>query len=169
MILLNSKVEKDFEPISRQYQQTKQLPHVTKVDLVSWGCNLGQSLSNHGPQVFYRRKIRGASRPGKQFNLVIDEEPLDNVCHVWSHIILLNYNCGQDLKTRIRPSWCCRQMRDSSVKTTTFYSASHILLSSHHWWWRRLWFCVKDRPSNGRLADRPLCCKRRRMVRSDTE
>ncbi|GFY08480.1 hypothetical protein TNCV_1358841 [Trichonephila clavipes] len=32
----------------------------------SWGCNLGQSLSNHGPHVFYRRKIRRASRPGKK-------------------------------------------------------------------------------------------------------
>ncbi|GFU92775.1 uncharacterized protein TNCV_3683221 [Trichonephila clavipes] len=52
----------------------------------SWGCNLGQSLSNHGPHVFYRRKIRRASRPGKQFNLVIDEESLDNVCHMWSCI-----------------------------------------------------------------------------------
>ncbi|GFX70775.1 hypothetical protein TNCV_1337371 [Trichonephila clavipes] len=54
-------------------------------------------------------------------------------------------------------------MRDSSVKTTSFHSATHILLSSHHWWWRRLWFCVKGRPCNGRLPDRPLCCKRRRM------
>ncbi|GFT12143.1 hypothetical protein TNCV_127811 [Trichonephila clavipes] len=26
---------------------------------------------------------------------------------------------------------------------------------------RSLWFCVKDRPSNGRFANRPLCCKRR--------
>ncbi|GFY11944.1 hypothetical protein TNCV_4974441 [Trichonephila clavipes] len=45
-------------------QQTKQLPHVAKVDLV-WqkGGNLGRSLSNHGPQVFYRRKIWRASRP----------------------------------------------------------------------------------------------------------
>ncbi|GFW19532.1 HTH_Tnp_Tc3_2 domain-containing protein [Trichonephila clavipes] len=54
-------------------------------------------------------------------------------------------------------------MRDSTVKTTSFHSAAHILLSSHHWWWKRLWFCVKGRPSNGRLADTPLCCKRRRM------
>ncbi|GFW01691.1 uncharacterized protein TNCV_4086061 [Trichonephila clavipes] len=65
-------------------RQTKQLRHDAKVDLV-WqlGCNLGQSLSNHGPHAFYRQKIRRASRPGKQFNLVIDEEPLDNACHVW--------------------------------------------------------------------------------------
>ncbi|GFW24126.1 hypothetical protein TNCV_4951701 [Trichonephila clavipes] len=49
-------------------QQTKQLPHVAKVDL-----------------------IRRASQPGKQFNLVIDEEPLDNACHVWSRIILSKY------------------------------------------------------------------------------
>ncbi|GFW44143.1 hypothetical protein TNCV_3855041 [Trichonephila clavipes] len=70
------------------------------------------------------------------------------------------------LQTRIRPSWCYRQMRDSSVKTTTsFHSAAHVLLSSHHWWRRRLWFCVKGRPSNGRLVVRPLCCKRRRIVR----
>ncbi|GFV40869.1 hypothetical protein TNCV_1637531 [Trichonephila clavipes] len=33
----------------------KQLPHVANVDLV-WqpGCNLSQSLSNHGSHVFYR-------------------------------------------------------------------------------------------------------------------
>ncbi|GFY29293.1 hypothetical protein TNCV_4724211 [Trichonephila clavipes] len=73
------------------------------------------------------------------------------------------------LQTRIRPSWCSRQMRDSSVKTTSFHSATHILLSLHHWRRRHLWFCVKGRPSNGRFADRPLCCKRRRMVRAETE
>ncbi|GFS55795.1 uncharacterized protein TNCV_4497741 [Trichonephila clavipes] len=61
----------------------------------SWGCNLGHSLSNHGPHVFYRRKIRRASRPGKQLNPVIDEESLDNACHVWSCIILLKYGSGQ--------------------------------------------------------------------------
>ncbi|GFW84177.1 uncharacterized protein TNCV_4878401 [Trichonephila clavipes] len=66
----------------------------------SWGCNPGQSLSNHGPHVFYRRKIRRTSRPGKQFNLAIDEEPLDNTCHVWSRIILLKYGRGQALKVR---------------------------------------------------------------------
>ncbi|GFX63385.1 uncharacterized protein TNCV_3619881 [Trichonephila clavipes] len=66
----------------------------------SWGYNLGQSLSNHGPHVFYRRKFRRASLPGKQSNLVIEEEPLDNACHVWSRIILLKYSCGQALKVR---------------------------------------------------------------------
>ncbi|GFV68346.1 hypothetical protein TNCV_575981 [Trichonephila clavipes] len=66
------------------------------------------------------------------------------------------------LQTRIRPSWCGKQMRDSSVKTTSFRYATHIHFSSHHWRRRRLWFCVMGRPSNGRLADRPLCCKRRR-------
>ncbi|GFT10462.1 uncharacterized protein TNCV_3191211 [Trichonephila clavipes] len=70
----------------------------------SWGCNLGQSLSNPGPHVFYLRKIRRASRPGKQFNLMIDEEPLDNACHVWSRIILLKYGCGQALKVR-KDNW----------------------------------------------------------------
>ncbi|GFU94825.1 hypothetical protein TNCV_4552771 [Trichonephila clavipes] len=73
------------------------------------------------------------------------------------------------LQTRIRQSWGGRQIRDSTVKTTSFHSATHILLSSHHWWRRCLWFCVKGRQSNGRLSDRPLCCKRRRMVRADTE
>ncbi|GFX54354.1 uncharacterized protein TNCV_3824531 [Trichonephila clavipes] len=61
---------------------------------------MGQSLSNQEPHVFYRGKIRRASRPGKQFNLVIDEEPLDNTCYVWSHIILLKYGCDQALKAR---------------------------------------------------------------------
>ncbi|GFW87133.1 uncharacterized protein TNCV_5124871 [Trichonephila clavipes] len=66
----------------------------------SWWSNLGQSLSNHGPHVFYRRKIRRANRPGKQFNLVIDEESLDNAYHVWSRIILLKYGYDQALKVR---------------------------------------------------------------------
>ncbi|GFV90169.1 uncharacterized protein TNCV_4378851 [Trichonephila clavipes] len=70
----------------------------------SWGCNLDQSLSNHGPQVFYRRKIRKASLPGKQFNLVIDEEPLDNACHVWLRFNLLKYGCGQALKVK-KDNW----------------------------------------------------------------
>ncbi|GFW66490.1 uncharacterized protein TNCV_3310091 [Trichonephila clavipes] len=70
----------------------------------SWGCNLGQSLSNHGPQVFYQRKIRRASRLGKQFKLMIDEKPLDNACHVWSRISLLKYGCGQALKVR-KDNW----------------------------------------------------------------
>ncbi|UYV63870.1 CTTNBP2NL [Cordylochernes scorpioides] len=56
-----------------EVQQAKQLPHVAKVDL-------------------------RASRPEKQFNLAIDEEPLDNACQVWSRIILLNYGYGQALK-----------------------------------------------------------------------
>ncbi|GFX15602.1 uncharacterized protein TNCV_2130901 [Trichonephila clavipes] len=64
---------------------------------------MGQSLSNHGPHVFYRRKIRRASWSEKQFNLVI-EEPLDNACHVWSRIILLKYGCGQALKVR-KDNW----------------------------------------------------------------
>ncbi|GFW52968.1 uncharacterized protein TNCV_2899041 [Trichonephila clavipes] len=70
----------------------------------TWGCNLGQSLNNQGPHVFYRRKIRKASRPGKQLDLVIDEEPLDNACDVWSRIILLKYGCGQALKLK-KDSW----------------------------------------------------------------
>ncbi|GFV72306.1 uncharacterized protein TNCV_637681 [Trichonephila clavipes] len=63
-------------------------------------CNLGQSLSNHGPYVFYRCKIRRASQPEKQFNLVIDEEHLDNACHEWLQIILLKYGSGQSLMVR---------------------------------------------------------------------
>ncbi|GFT11151.1 uncharacterized protein TNCV_1084991 [Trichonephila clavipes] len=70
----------------------------------SWGCNLVQSLSNHGPHVFYRRKIQRASRPRKQFNLVIDEESLDIACYVRSHIILLKYGGGQALKVR-KDNW----------------------------------------------------------------
>ncbi|GFT98650.1 uncharacterized protein TNCV_3829421 [Trichonephila clavipes] len=86
-------------------QQTKQLPHVAKLIWCgSWGCNLGQSLSSHGPHVFYRRKIWRVRRPGKQLNLVIDEEPLDIACHVWSRIILLKYGCGQALKAR-KDNW----------------------------------------------------------------
>ncbi|GFV48842.1 DUF4817 domain-containing protein [Trichonephila clavipes] len=55
-------------------------------------------------------------------------------------------------------------MRDSSVKITPFNYTNHTLLSSHHWWQRRLWFCVRGRPSNGRLADTPICCIWRRML-----
>ncbi|GFT39970.1 hypothetical protein TNCV_1056061 [Trichonephila clavipes] len=34
----------------------------------------------------------------------IDEEPLNNACHVWSRIILLKYVCGQALKVR-KDNW----------------------------------------------------------------
>ncbi|GFY12881.1 hypothetical protein TNCV_3074411 [Trichonephila clavipes] len=55
-------------------------------------------------------------------------------------------------------------MRDSSVMTNSFHSTNHIFLSSHQWRQRRLWFCVKGRPSNGRIVDKPLSCKQRRMA-----
>ncbi|GFW77228.1 uncharacterized protein TNCV_2726581 [Trichonephila clavipes] len=70
----------------------------------NWGCNMGQSLSNHGPHIFYRQKIRRASRPGKHFNLVIDEEPLNNANNVCSRNILLKYGCGTPLKVR-KDNW----------------------------------------------------------------
>ncbi|GFV35664.1 uncharacterized protein TNCV_1892741 [Trichonephila clavipes] len=70
----------------------------------SWRCNLGQSLNNHGPHIFYLRKIQRANLLGKQFNPVIDKEPLDNACHVWSRIILLKYGCDQALKVR-KDNW----------------------------------------------------------------
>ncbi|GFW91950.1 uncharacterized protein TNCV_2152321 [Trichonephila clavipes] len=73
------------------------------------------------------------------------------------------------LQTRIRLLWCCRQMWDSSVKNN-FIPFCHPhpsfiapLVEE------TLWFCVKSRPSDGRLAGRLLCCERRRMVRTDTE
>ncbi|GFW71784.1 uncharacterized protein TNCV_4658321 [Trichonephila clavipes] len=82
-------------------QQIKQLPTLPKlIWCCSWGCNMGQSLSNHEPYVFYRRKIPRASRPGKQFKLVMDEETLDTACHVGSSIIQLKYGCGQVLNVR---------------------------------------------------------------------
>ncbi|GFW90733.1 uncharacterized protein TNCV_2417301 [Trichonephila clavipes] len=63
--------------------------------------------------IFYRRKIRRASRPRKQINLVIDEEPLDNACHLWSRIILLKYGCGQALK--VRKDNCLQQFEDVAL------------------------------------------------------
>ena len=45
----------------------------------------------------------------------------------------------------MRPSRCCREKHDPSVKTISFHSAAHIFLSWHHWRRRRLWFCVKGR------------------------
>ncbi|GFW48819.1 uncharacterized protein TNCV_4243991 [Trichonephila clavipes] len=85
-------------------KQTKQLTHVAKVDLV-WqlGCNLGQSLRNHGPHALIGKRS-GERRPGKQFNLVIGEEPLDNACYVWSRIMMLKYRCGQVLKVK-KDNW----------------------------------------------------------------
>ncbi|GFX33420.1 uncharacterized protein TNCV_4122541 [Trichonephila clavipes] len=97
-------IQRDFGCVLGVEQQaTSTLPKV--IWCGRWGCNLGQSLSIHGPHVLYRRKIRRASRPGKQFNLVIDEEPLENACHVWSRIILLKYGCGQALKQRVVYPW----------------------------------------------------------------
>ncbi|GFW74322.1 uncharacterized protein TNCV_3438751 [Trichonephila clavipes] len=95
-------------------RQTKKPPQFAKVDLCgSWRCNLGQSLSNYGAHVFYRRKIRRANRPGKQFNLVVNEEPLEKACHLWSRIILLKYGCGQALKVR-KDNWL-QHLRDVAL------------------------------------------------------
>ncbi|GFX94553.1 uncharacterized protein TNCV_3087821 [Trichonephila clavipes] len=66
----------------------------------SWGVSSGSIVEQTWTHVFFRRKIQRASRTGKQFNLVIEEEPLDNACHVWSRIILLKYSFGQALKVR---------------------------------------------------------------------
>ncbi|GFT17826.1 uncharacterized protein TNCV_2588951 [Trichonephila clavipes] len=41
--------------------------------------------------------------------------------------------------------------------------------SSHCRRRKRLWFLVKCKRNNGRLADIPLSCKRRRMIRVNTE
>ncbi|GFV53425.1 uncharacterized protein TNCV_2205611 [Trichonephila clavipes] len=53
---------------------------------------------------FYRRNIWRTSQPGKQFNLVMDDDPWDSACHVWSCIILLKYGYGQALKVR-KDNW----------------------------------------------------------------
>ncbi|GFU50313.1 hypothetical protein TNCV_301461 [Trichonephila clavipes] len=44
-----------------------------------------------------------------------------------------------------------------------------LKIRRHHWWCKRIWFPVKGKRSDGRLANIPLCGKRRRMVRPDTE
>ncbi|GFS72231.1 uncharacterized protein TNCV_2442671 [Trichonephila clavipes] len=96
---------KETLDVSLGYSRSSSFHTLTKFIWCSrWGCNLGQSLSNHEPHVFYRRKIQRSSRPEKQFNLVIDEEPLDNVCRVWSCTIMLKYSCGQALKVR-KDNW----------------------------------------------------------------
>ncbi|GFW86930.1 uncharacterized protein TNCV_2810851 [Trichonephila clavipes] len=89
---MSTPTARNVAPAGSEYAETLRSNH----------CS--QSLSNHGPHVFYRRKIRRASHPGKQFNLVIDEEPLDIACRVWSHFILLKYGCGQALKAK-KDNW----------------------------------------------------------------
>ncbi|GFV68349.1 hypothetical protein TNCV_576011 [Trichonephila clavipes] len=64
-------------------------------------------MSNHGPHVFYRRKIQRTSRSDKQFNLVIDEEPLNNAGHLWSCIILLKYGSEGKEGQLAPPAWRC--------------------------------------------------------------
>ncbi|GFT48468.1 uncharacterized protein TNCV_3822531 [Trichonephila clavipes] len=74
-----------------------------------WMCSCGtadQAAST-------RCQSLSASRPGKQINLVIDEEPLDNACHVWSRIILLKYGCCQALKVR-KDNWL-QHLRDVAL------------------------------------------------------
>ncbi|GFV00122.1 uncharacterized protein TNCV_4057931 [Trichonephila clavipes] len=68
------------------------LPHASALIQREFGCVLGVQQTKQLPHV------------GKQFNLVIDEEPLDNACHVWSCIILSKYGCGQALKVR-KDNW----------------------------------------------------------------
>ncbi|GFT27200.1 uncharacterized protein TNCV_40421 [Trichonephila clavipes] len=94
----------------------------------SWGCNLGQSLSNHVPHVFYRRKIRRAIRPGKQLNLVNNEEPLDNACHVWSCIILFEYNDQTSKITAFCNVW---RMTKSEVRVAAIVGCNLCHMPCH--------------------------------------
>ncbi|GFU72136.1 hypothetical protein TNCV_3049961 [Trichonephila clavipes] len=57
----------------------------------------------------------------------------------------------------------------ASVNRMPFHSVVHVFRLSNHWLRKRLWFPVKGKRSNGRLADIPLCRKWRRMIRADTE
>ncbi|GFY33015.1 hypothetical protein TNCV_2229661 [Trichonephila clavipes] len=74
---------------------------------------------------------------------------------------------GSEIRYHPTPRYLVQdqQKRDSSVNTISFLSVVPVSRSSHHWWCKRLWLPVKDKRSNGRLADIPLCCKWRRMVR----
>ncbi|GFU72959.1 uncharacterized protein TNCV_4636931 [Trichonephila clavipes] len=121
-------------------RQTKQLPHVAKVDLTQiiaprrWGYNLGQSLSNHGPHIFYRRKIWRASRLEKQFNLVIDEELLDNACHVWSRLEIWLWQSPEGKEGQLSPTpqrcsaaclkyrQCVLEERESDIQSAPYHN-----------------------------------------------
>ncbi|GFV66491.1 hypothetical protein TNCV_2714101 [Trichonephila clavipes] len=47
---------------------------------------------------------RSEERAGQGSNSRIDEEPLDNACHEWSRIILLQNGFGQALNVR-KDNW----------------------------------------------------------------
>ncbi|GFW85132.1 hypothetical protein TNCV_3248721 [Trichonephila clavipes] len=89
-------IQRDFRWVLGGTAGQKQIPHATKVDLV-WQLGVYSESIVEEPWTacFPSAKIGRASRPGKKFNLVIDEEPLDKDCHVcvcvcvWSPIILL--------------------------------------------------------------------------------
>ena len=66
--------------------------------------NSGSVVEQPWTTCFLSAKDPESAPPGKQFNLVIDEEPLDNACHVWPCIILLKYGCWQALKVR-KDNW----------------------------------------------------------------
>ncbi|GFV36083.1 uncharacterized protein TNCV_345991 [Trichonephila clavipes] len=74
LLHVSALIQRDLD-VFLGYRRPRSFPTLPKLIWCGrWGCYLGQSLSNHGPHVFYRRKIRRASRPGKQFNLVIDKK-----------------------------------------------------------------------------------------------
>ncbi|GFV79700.1 retrovirus-related Pol polyprotein from transposon opus [Trichonephila clavipes] len=114
--------------------------------MLKYGC--GQALKESDSDIQYRP---------------IPKYPVQDQFAVLVQLLsILSPRC---LQTQIRPLWSCRHMRDFSINTKSFHSATLILLSSNYWWQRRLWFCVKGRPSNRRLVGRPRCCKRRRMLK----
>ncbi|GFX69810.1 hypothetical protein TNCV_2468491, partial [Trichonephila clavipes] len=60
-------------------------------------------------------------------------------------------------------------MIENWVTSIESLRSTDVRRSSSQWWRKRLWFPVKGKESNGRFAGIPLCYKRRRMVREDTE
>ncbi|GFX45552.1 hypothetical protein TNCV_2740891 [Trichonephila clavipes] len=84
---------------SRPFQTNVNAEHHLK------GCQNHKTLSNYmWKRVTQQDESLFIRITGKQLNLIIDEEPLENACHVWSSIILLKYGWGQALKVR-KDNW----------------------------------------------------------------
>ncbi|GFX86787.1 hypothetical protein TNCV_1409841 [Trichonephila clavipes] len=74
-------------------------------------------------------------------------------CSVYRPCVL--EGCDSEIPYHLKPGYRVldQQKRDSSVNTMSFHSVVYVRRSSHHWWRKSLWFPVKGKRSNGRLAD----------------
>ncbi|GFU64908.1 hypothetical protein TNCV_785591 [Trichonephila clavipes] len=150
------------------------LSHIAKIDLVYQGPVVAQAWT-----IRFRLVINWESKQAKEAiqpdgGVAVKSNTTSNhdtVCR--TSVAMHNATVQQPLAivfSNSNPIIVTLQTEVGFVsKHDVFPFSGPCRLSLHHWKHKCLWYSVKGKRSNRRLANIPLCCKRRRMVRVDNK